>query len=85
MTEPAGGGAFTIKDFCVAHSISEPFYFLLKAQGLAPREMHVKSKVLISYEAAEKWRRDRENHAAPELTPTADVDDTAPADGDKVD
>ena len=55
-----GGGAFTVKDFCKAHSISLAYYYDLKAAGIGPREMRLKHKVLISYEAAADWRRARE-------------------------
>ena len=31
--------AFSIPQFCAAHGISRPFYYSLKQQGIAPREM----------------------------------------------
>ena len=37
--------------------------FKLKAMGLAPTEMHIGRRVLISHEAAEIWRREREHDA----------------------
>ena len=52
--------AFSIPQFCAAHGISRPFYYSLKAQGIAPREMRMGTRVLISQEAAAEWRRERE-------------------------
>lgn len=61
---PAIGGAFTIKDFCARHGISVPFYYSLRKLGEGPTEMIVGARVLVSYEAAEEWRREREKVAA---------------------
>ncbi|MEH2475683.1 hypothetical protein V1281_003142 [Nitrobacteraceae bacterium AZCC 2161] len=52
--------AFTIKEFCAAHRISEAMYFKLRTAGLGPREMRALRKVIISVEAAADWRRERE-------------------------
>jgi hypothetical protein len=52
--------AFTIKEFCKAHRLSEAMYFKLRNAGLGPREMRALRKVIISIEAAESWRRERE-------------------------
>jgi hypothetical protein len=57
---PVPPAVFTIKTFCTAHHISEAFYFKLKSDGLGPREMHVGSRVFITFEAAAAWRRERE-------------------------
>jgi hypothetical protein len=62
--------AYTIATFCVAHDISESFYHKLKSQGRAPREMHVGSRVLISYEAAADWRAAREAETSAALSST---------------
>lgn len=56
--------ALSIAEFCRAHSISERMYFKLRAQGLGPVEMAVGTRRLISLEAAEQWRREREASAA---------------------
>jgi hypothetical protein len=53
-------GAYTIKEFCAAHGISQSMYFKMKQQGLAPVEMEVGTRRLISLEAAAEWRRKRE-------------------------
>ncbi len=52
--------AFTIAEFCKAHSISPATYFKIKKTGLGPREMRVGSRVLISRESAAAWRAARE-------------------------
>ena len=61
-----GTAAFLIKSFCVAHSISQAFYFELKSLGLGPREMRLGSGALISEEAACDWRRSAKLHPSPE-------------------
>ena len=57
---PVPPAVFTIATFCVAHHISEAFYFKLKNQGLAPREMRIGSRVFVTFEAAAAWRAERE-------------------------
>jgi hypothetical protein len=52
--------ALSIQEFCEAHRISEDFYYKLKRQRQGPREMQVGSRVLISFESAAEWRRERE-------------------------
>ena len=52
--------AMTIPQFCNAHNISEGFYYKLKKQKLNPREMKVGTRTLITFEAAAKWRAERE-------------------------
>jgi hypothetical protein len=61
---PTFGGAFTIREFCKAHRISEAFYYRMKNEGWAPDEMHAGARTLISFESAAKWRREREAAAA---------------------
>ena len=56
--------AYSIKEFCRRHGISESFYFKLKKQGLGPREMEAGTRKLISKEAAADWRSKREAAAA---------------------
>jgi hypothetical protein len=55
--------AYTIPEFCTAHRISQAMYFKFRAAGFGPREMRTGRKVTISLEAAEQWRRARENAA----------------------
>jgi hypothetical protein len=66
LTPPA---CFSVASFCVAHHISEAFYYKLKSQGLGPREMQVGARILVTYEAAADWRAERE--AATAATSTA--------------
>ena len=53
-------GAKNIETFCKDHGISRATYYNLKRAGKAPVEMAVGSRRLISDEAAERWRRERE-------------------------
>ena len=48
--------AFSIKQFCIAHNLSESFFYTLQARGLAPRLMRVGGRKLISVEEARRWR-----------------------------
>jgi excisionase family DNA binding protein len=58
--------AFSVNDFCKRHDICRAtFYNLLKA-GRGPAVMKVGSRVLISREAAEQWRRRMEADAGAE-------------------
>jgi hypothetical protein len=52
--------AFSIQEFCDLHDISRAHYYQLRKLGLAPREMDVHGRKLISTEAASDWRRERE-------------------------
>jgi hypothetical protein len=56
--------AYSIPEFCHDHNISRSSYYNLKRDGIAPREMRVNSRVLISAEAARDWRVEREQAAA---------------------
>ena len=51
---------YSVTSFCVAHGISEAFYFKLKNQGLGPDEMHLGARIFITHEAAARWRTVRE-------------------------
>jgi predicted DNA-binding transcriptional regulator AlpA len=52
--------SFSVQEFCVRHGISRSaLYNALKA-GQGPRLMRVGSRILVSKEAAEAWRRERE-------------------------
>jgi hypothetical protein len=50
----------SIATFCTKHDISESFFFKLQSQGLGPAVMKLGKRVLISREAAARWRRERE-------------------------
>src|SRR5262245_58885294 len=49
--------AFTIDEFCWAHAISRAHYYVLKAHDLGPDEMRVLGKIIITAEAAARWRK----------------------------
>lgn len=62
--DPSPRLALTIKEFCHAFNISESFYRSLRTQGLGPVEMKLGTRTLISMEAADKWRKEREQDEA---------------------
>ena len=51
---------FSIKSFCIAHGISEGFYFKLREQGHGPQELRLGTRVFITHESAQRWRAERE-------------------------
>jgi hypothetical protein len=57
---PTSPMAMSIPAFCQAHGFSTALYFKLKRQGLAPVEMKVGTRTLISIESARDWRIARE-------------------------
>jgi hypothetical protein len=57
---------FTIPAFCQRNCISLAFYYKLKLQKKTPREIRLGNRRLISREAAEQWRREREAASAAE-------------------
>lgn len=48
--------AYSIREFCAAHGLSESFYYRIRHAGLGPDEMKVLSRTMISVEAAARWR-----------------------------
>ena len=56
--------AFSIEEFCKHHGVSRGTYYNLRKAGLAPAEMKVFSRRLISAESAAEWRRQRETDTA---------------------
>jgi hypothetical protein len=57
---PPPTAMFSIKSFCVAHGISEAFYFELRKQNRGPRELRLGSRVFVTFESAARWRIERE-------------------------
>jgi excisionase family DNA binding protein len=55
--------AYSVDEFCERHRISPQLFYKLKPQGLMPATFKVGTRVLISREAADAWRRARENAA----------------------
>ncbi|MCU0896724.1 MAG: hypothetical protein MUC55_04405 [Burkholderiales bacterium] len=49
--------AFSVPQFCAAHGISRALFYLMLADGRAPRIIKAGRRTLISLEAAEEWRR----------------------------
>jgi predicted DNA-binding transcriptional regulator AlpA len=52
--------AYNILEFCQRHGISRSAFYKAIEAGQAPRLMRLGSRILISKEAAEEWRRKRE-------------------------
>ena len=57
---PVAPMAYSIRQFCQAHSISADTFFRLQRAGLGPVTMKVNARTLVSTEAAAAWRRERE-------------------------
>ena len=57
---PVAPMAYSIRQFCQAHSISVDTYFRLQRANGGPATMKVGGRTLISVEAAAAWRRERE-------------------------
>jgi hypothetical protein len=55
---------FRIPTFCQAHGISQDFYYRLQRDGIGPKVMKIGGLTIISVEAAETWRRQREEATA---------------------
>jgi hypothetical protein len=58
--EPVAPACYSVRDFCIAHCISEDMFFKMQRQGLTPKTMKVGARTLVSMEAAAGWRRERE-------------------------
>jgi predicted DNA-binding transcriptional regulator AlpA len=63
---PAEADAYSLGDFCKRHSISLQTFYRLVQQGDAPDTFNVGSRVLVSKEAALRWRLAREEASAAE-------------------
>jgi hypothetical protein len=53
---PVPAAWYSIKAFCLAHSLSPAMYFKLKAKKRGPREVAVGSRRYITFEDAAAWR-----------------------------
>lgn len=63
--------AYSIAQFCARHGLSVQSFYKFKAEGLMPDTFRIGARVLISREAAKRWRRAREareKEAAPAST-----------------
>jgi predicted DNA-binding transcriptional regulator AlpA len=56
-------GANSVLSFCKAHRISVSTFYNLMKRGEGPIVMKVGKRTLVSYEAAEAWRRRMEKLA----------------------
>jgi|SRR6516162_6295355 len=63
---PVPAACYTIATFCTAHHFSQAMFFKMQSAGQAPRTMRIGRRVLISFEAAAEWRRQREATVAAE-------------------
>jgi hypothetical protein len=52
--------AYSVAAFCVAHSISAAMFYKMLAAGIGPQTMKAGTRTLISFEAAARWRAERE-------------------------
>jgi hypothetical protein len=59
--------AFSIPEFCRRNGFGPGLYFKIARDGRGPRVMRVGRRTLISREAAEEWRREREAASAPRI------------------
>jgi hypothetical protein len=57
---PVDPDAYSLAEFCERHRISLQMFYKLTHQGLAPQTFRVGTRVLVSKEAAARWRADRE-------------------------
>jgi predicted DNA-binding transcriptional regulator AlpA len=63
--------AFSIAEFCELHDISRAHFYNFIKTGGGPRMMDVGGRKIISREAAEAWRREREAASAAPQSITA--------------
>jgi hypothetical protein len=76
-------GAYTIREFCLGHRISEVMFFKMQSLGLAPDTMSVGRRKLISIESAARWRAAREA-AAREEQREAGAEQRKPAEREEI-
>ena len=60
VVEPEERLAFSVREFCESQGFSVGHYYNLRKLGKTPRTMDVAGRVLISREAIEDWKRERE-------------------------
>jgi len=63
VAEGAGSAAplaFSVEQFCRAHSISRALFYIMQRDGRGPRVMKCGKRTLIARESAERWRREME-------------------------
>ncbi len=67
MTQTVCSGA----EFCLEHGISRGLFYRLLREGCGPRVMKAGRRTLVSYEAAEEWRRRMEHESNPPVSGAA--------------
>jgi hypothetical protein len=60
-----GPVCYTVSEFCQAHRLSRSTIYQMWANGTGPRVIRICTKLLISFEAAAEWRRQREAGITP--------------------
>jgi hypothetical protein len=58
------GDAHTVPSFCRSNTISQATYRRMKNAGKGPREMEVFGRVVITEQAEQDWRLERERETA---------------------
>jgi hypothetical protein len=78
-TTPTILDAYSIPQFCAAHSISRGQFYALRKKGMGPAETKLIGRIVITRESAAAWRR---RHTTPararqvrEAAPTASPPD----------
>jgi hypothetical protein len=59
--------AYSVRQFCELHNISVASFYNLQARGEGPDTMRVLGRVLISVEAAARWRKQRTKKSLPKV------------------
>lgn len=59
--------AYTINKFCEAHGICRATFYNWRKQNLAPAQMRVGGRVLITFEAVLAWQRRMQERTATEV------------------
>ena len=54
-----------IAEFCKLHAVSRSMYYVLRAEGLGPREMRIGRTIRITAEANRDWQQRMEAGSAP--------------------
>ena len=70
---PEDVDCYSILEFCRRTGISRPHYYRLREDGLTPVEFRLGTRVLITKEAAEAWRRERSQPRKRSNNPSAAV------------
>ena len=62
-----GRAAYSVADFCKAHSISRALFYKALKDGWGPETMKCAGRRLVSIEAAARWRERMERGAAEQV------------------